>query len=162
MNDPVNLHTHKSRAMRTQQRAARALMKEATVAAPRLELIIKGDEASAAAAELIAAFGAEATVVRRDVASTADVWKGKGLDPFDSTGLILTIPTAVLAEARDLADRIEKRSRAESLLATARNLTLTRNVDILLVTPAGRHMLSSLSSDRLLELVAQATPDRTF
>jgi len=120
-----------------------------------LEVILRGTQAEAAARELEIALGGDGaplTLARRP-ATERDVAGHRALDPVAVTGLLLSIPSALLA-VWDLADRIRKRRTAQTLVEQAGRLRIERGVESWVLTLEGPRALDRLTADQLLELVS--------
>jgi hypothetical protein len=120
-----------------------------------LNLVLRGEGAEAAAAELERALsaGEEAIALARRETEALPEAARKALDPVSLAALILAIPSAALA-TWDLADRIRKRKRAQRLLDAARRLRIEKRVETYVVTLEGPKGLDEVSADELLELAA--------
>ena len=97
--------------------------------------------------------------VTETTAATGTSYPGSGskiIDPVAVATLLLSIPPAALS-VLDLADRIDKRRRAQELIDHAQHLT-TQNVTITVTTGNHTAELSSLTPDQLLDLAASEKP----
>ena len=120
--------------------------------ASEIELIVQGDAAAEAAAELVQSLaGDDGLALSRRPAAPPD---GSGRKAIDVAVIaqILAFPGAALA-AWDLSSRIASRARAQRLIETSQRLKIERGVDTLVVTLEGPRALDTLDADRLLELV---------
>lgn len=127
-----------------------------------LDLMLRGTQIEAAAAELEAALsagGAPVSFPRRPVEPMAET-PHRAVDPVTVglTALMLSIPS-VLLTVLNLADRIGKRKKAQALVETAQRLQIELKVQVVLVTPEGERPLETLTADQLLELASQAQDD---
>ena len=75
----------------------------------------------------------------------------KALDPVALTTLIFSIPSAVLAII-DIADRIEKRRRAQRLIDEAKRLRAESKVEVQIVVGTTPEALAELTPDALLDI----------
>ncbi len=123
-----------------------------------LRIIVDGDAANEAADQLTAILreGEEPGVVSRSVASAVPDGTHKTVDPIALVGVILAIPSAVLA-VMDLADRLRKRGKAQKLTAAANRLRREKRVTITVVAPDGTTWsLDRLEADTVLEIAQQS------
>ncbi|MEO1018354.1 MAG: hypothetical protein AAFY56_11755 [Pseudomonadota bacterium] len=122
-----------------------------------LQLLVAGDQADVAAAEL-RAFLNEIDPDRKTnvvALSAADDALRRKVDPIAVAALILSIPPAVLAVI-DLADRIAKRQRAAQIIERAKEIEIEKSVKVRIVTQDGTKGLGQVTIDELLEI---ANPD---
>jgi hypothetical protein len=121
-----------------------------------LHLIIEGTEANKAADQLktiLGESGADATISPITSAALPNEVR-RVIDPLTLIGVILAIPGAVLA-AKDLADRILKRKKAQTLIDAATQMT---TVQVNIVMPDGAtRQLAQLTPDEVLEVANNQT-----
>lgn len=119
-----------------------------------LELILTGDDAEGAVADLAAALDEPSlSLLPRPLEEPASAGH-KTLDPVAVAALVLSIPATVLT-VMDIADRIAKRRRARALIETAGRIRGTRRVEVMVVTISGPAPLADLEPDALLDLIAE-------
>lgn len=80
----------------------------------------------------------------------------KAVDPVAVASLIISLPAAALT-VLDLADRIRKRRRAESLIKRAKELRVANDTVAFVLTSGTSVALDTISADELLDMAA--TPD---
>jgi hypothetical protein len=116
-----------------------------------LHLIIEGTEANKAADQLktiLGGSGADAIISPISPAALPNEVR-RVIDPLTLIGVILAIPGAVLS-AKDLADRILKRKKAQTLIDAATQMT---TVQVNIVMPDGAiRQLAQLTPDEVLEV----------
>ncbi len=121
-----------------------------------LELILRGADAEAAAADLEAALAGEDAPLslarRREQLPPSDGYRA--IDPVAVTALVLSIPSALLA-AWDIADRIRKRAKAQVLKEQAQRLRIERGVECFAITLEGPRALDKLTADQIMELAGR-------
>jgi hypothetical protein len=79
----------------------------------------------------------------------------KAIDPIALAALIVSVPSAILAVV-DLADRIEKRRRAQKLIDAAKRLRTENSVTVLVLDAATPKPLADLTPDDMLDIARSA------
>ena len=134
---------------------------------PDLTFLLAGARAKDAAAPLGAVLteGESVTVSSRP-ATTLPESVRKMVDPVALAGLILAVPSAVLAvaqivgQATDLLERRAKRRKAQALLDEAKRLTAETGVETYLLLSDGTpRPLAALDADEVLEIAARVERD---
>jgi hypothetical protein len=119
-----------------------------------LRIAIDGDDAEAVAQELTAilADGASSDSITRSVEVPPHNQTTKVLDPVAVLGVILAVPSSVLAVG-DIVDRIQKRKKAGELVSAAKRSCREKRVSIAITAPDGTTFsLDQLEVDRVLEI----------
>ena len=126
--------------------------------ASTLKMLVRGDaseEGARAFESLWASFGDESTVQREKLDDLPEDAR-KAIDPISLTALILSIPSAALA-VWDLADRINKRQRAQKLIDEAKRLQIEKKLETYLVTFEGPKLLNDMTADQVVDLARSVT-----
>jgi hypothetical protein len=126
-----------------------------------LKFVLAGTQSHLAAAALVSALGPEGVEARRQKVTEMPDADRKVIDPISLTALILSIPSAVLA-VMDIADRLNKRRKAQAVIDAAKQAKAEQQVDIYLLTAEQTSQpIADLIPDQLLDLVAKLeTPPR--
>jgi hypothetical protein len=126
-----------------------------------LKFVLAGTQSDLAAAALVSALGPEGVEARRQKVTEMPDADRKVIDPISLTALILSIPSAVLA-VMDIADRLNKRRKAQAVIDAAKQAKAEQQVDIYLLTAEQTSQpIADLIPDQLLDLVAKLeTPPR--
>jgi hypothetical protein len=122
-----------------------------------MTFVLDGNSAAAAEAEFRAVLrtfepGIEVNV--QEQAALPETAR-KAIDPISLAALIVSIPSAVLA-VLDLADRIEKRRRAQKLIEEAKRLHAEREVVVFVMDREIAKPLDDLEPDDLLDVAQSA------
>ena len=120
-----------------------------------LKVLVRGDaseEGVRALESLWASFGDESTVQREKLDDLPEDAR-KAIEPISLAALILSIPSAALA-VWDLADRIKKRRRAQTLIDEAKRLQVEKKVKTYLVTFEGPKRLNDMTADQVVDLAS--------
>jgi hypothetical protein len=118
-----------------------------------LHVVIQGAEAEKAAEKLKAILsepGEGESIAQIQSSELAEETR-KVIDPLTLIGVILSIPSAVLA-SMDLVDRIRKRKRAQALIDKAKQVSIETGVQLSIVTMQGAaRRLDNFTADELLD-----------
>jgi hypothetical protein len=125
---------------------------------PELKFVLAGEKADVVATALVSALGPEGDEARREKVTEMPDADRKVIDPISLAALILSIPSAVLA-VMDIADRLNKRRKAQAVIDAAKQAKAEQKVDIYLLTADQTpETVADLTPDRLLDLVAKLQP----
>ena len=102
---------------------------------------------------LWASFGDDESAVQREKLDDLPEDARKAIEPIALAALILSIPSAALA-VWDLADRIKKRRRAQTLIDEAKRLQVEKKVKTYLVTFEGPKRLNDMTADQVVDLAS--------
>ena len=120
-----------------------------------LKVLVRGDaseEGVRALESLWPSFGDESTVQREKLDDLPEDAR-KAIEPIALAALILSIPSAALA-VWDLADRIKKRRRAQTLIDEAKRLQIEKKGETYLVTFEGPKRLNDMTADQVVDLAS--------
>jgi hypothetical protein len=117
---------------------------------------VQGDQAADELASVLVA--GDALEIERSMPVALPDVQRRAVDPgtIAAVSLILSIPGALLA-AVNLADRLQKRKKAEEVIETAGRLRLERRVETTIITLEGPKALDQLDPDQLLEIAVQVS-----
>jgi hypothetical protein len=125
---------------------------------PDFQIVIVGEGSDHAADEIrdLLADGEAAYKIQRSRGRT-DLQAGlKAVDPMALASLVLSVPCAFLS-AVDLAERIRKRIKAQSLVAVAKRLTAEKSISVYIERNDGALVpLNGLDPDDVLALAGRA------
>lgn len=122
---------------------------------PDIELTLTGPGAESAARELAAALGIEEPRTHPIEDPLAPVSRAiPAALLIAGAGLVLKLPSPVL-QVMDIADRLNKRSKAAALLEAAERVRGEQGVEVTADTAAGPMPLTELDADALLELASR-------
>jgi hypothetical protein len=122
-----------------------------------ITFVLDGNSAAAAEAAfraMLRTFEPGIEVKVRERAALPETGR-KAIDPISLAALIVSIPSAVLA-VMDLADRIEKRSRARKLIEEAKRLHAEQEVVVFVMDREAARPLDTLEPDELLDVAERA------
>jgi|GEM_PF-6005966 len=121
-----------------------------------LRVRVTGDGDRQAAADALRTCLGDDSAVEIEPPQAADL-PDRAVDPIAVAALIVSIPGALLAVA-DLVERMRSRRKAAELIETAREVTVTHQVEIHVITDDAAVSLARLSPDRLLDLAKAPSP----
>ena len=125
-----------------------------------LTLVLSGDAAGAACERLKTVLGEFEPGLQVTASEPAALPAAarKAVDPVALASLVLAVPSFILA-VLDIADRIEKRRRAQRLIDEARRLRAEQGVAVFIVDGAAPRPFDALTADTLLDVARNARPD---